>query len=416
MSGYSSHFLYSFYGTENVESSWNVPWPRWSYSNCKDVNDNFYMFSGAAGVGDFYNDMWKYNSSDNYWTWEGGDSTDSYLQDTIYTQYCLPGNILPTARAEFRTSPLNDCSNSFWFFGGYTRHTLINELWNYDIDNHHWTFVSGDSTNGFSGRFGTKGVPSASNMPPARGGHCMWTDHSGTIWIFGGNYQSELGDMWKFQPDLTCLPPSINSHITAVQRNICLGDSLLFNRHYISTSGVYQDTTASASGCDSITKLTIIVDSLGTPTISKTGNILNASPAAHYQWQLNGVNIIGDTMANITITRNGTYTVIESTAAGCSSSASINIKDNGIVDVSDAITINIHPNPATQTCTISVSNYGGEHFTARLIDIAGQEVSGPMSFSSGSFTFPVSSYAKGGYVLQVAANNGAQAVRKLVVE
>ncbi len=67
-----------------------------------------------------------------------------------------------------------------------------------------WTWVGGSNLVNQAGNYGLQGVPSPSNVPPARGLAYNWIDSSGTFWLFGGSsaptQQSDtfLNDLWKF--------------------------------------------------------------------------------------------------------------------------------------------------------------------------------------------------------------------------
>jgi N-acetylneuraminic acid mutarotase len=69
-----------------------------------------------------------------------------------------------------------------------------------------WTWISGSSTVGALGIYGTFGVPSASNVPGSRDAASSWIDSSGDFWLFGGyGYAStgpldSLNDLWMFNP------------------------------------------------------------------------------------------------------------------------------------------------------------------------------------------------------------------------
>jgi hypothetical protein len=52
--------------------------------------------------------------------------------------------------------------------------------------NDEWAWMSGSSTAGAAGDYGTLGVASASNVPSAREEALSWTDSSGNLWLFGG--------------------------------------------------------------------------------------------------------------------------------------------------------------------------------------------------------------------------------------
>ena len=68
-----------------------------------------------------------------------------------------------------------------------------------------WTWVSGSSTGGATGVYGSLGVPSASNVPGERLGAANWTDGKGNLWLFGG-YANVAGtddffnDLWEYSP------------------------------------------------------------------------------------------------------------------------------------------------------------------------------------------------------------------------
>jgi hypothetical protein len=53
------------------------------------------------------------------------------------------------------------------------------------------------------GVYGTKGVPSTTNVPGARAGSICWTDSNGKLRLFGGygfdkkGYRSYLNDLWS---------------------------------------------------------------------------------------------------------------------------------------------------------------------------------------------------------------------------
>ncbi len=67
-----------------------------------------------------------------------------------------------------------------------------------------WTFMKGDSIGGNPGNYGTQGVPSVTNHPPAFYEACEWTDLQGNFWMYGGlNLGASAiypNAMWKFDP------------------------------------------------------------------------------------------------------------------------------------------------------------------------------------------------------------------------
>ncbi len=65
-----------------------------------------------------------------------------------------------------------------------------------------WTWMHGDAAPNQSGNFGTQGISSPSNKPPAVYEGCEWTDHDGNFWLFGGQPTAGnfYADVWKYDP------------------------------------------------------------------------------------------------------------------------------------------------------------------------------------------------------------------------
>ena len=221
------------YGTLNVETSSNLPPARGTYTRWQDANDNFYIFGGLGGNNYRYNDVWRYNTINNRWTWVGGSSNPSDVG--LYTQKCVSGNnAAPSARYENKTAQMLGCSNVFWTFGGIdVQNQTVNDLWNFNTQTNKWTWVSGSSTGPAIGSYGTLGTPLASNVPPSRWGVCMWVDPTGIVWMWGGmdRGNNKYSDMWKFVPDTSCLHAVLFVQPLTGQLSdsiLCTGDSAHF--------------------------------------------------------------------------------------------------------------------------------------------------------------------------------------------
>lgn len=156
------------YGTLNVEAASNLPPPRGTYTRWQDPNGFFYIFGGVdAGLQNYYNDVWKYNTANNRWTWISGSTMPD--DPGQYTSECIPGNsALPPSRFENRTARTTGCTNVFWTFGGTLNSSLssdFNDLWSFNTQSEKWTWVSGSNTLNALGNYGSMGVPAAGNMP-----------------------------------------------------------------------------------------------------------------------------------------------------------------------------------------------------------------------------------------------------------
>jgi hypothetical protein len=206
--------------------------------------------------------------------------------------------------------------------------------------------------------------------------------------------------------------------VTATSTQICRGSSYLFNGHILTQAGTYIDTFISGAGCDSIVTLHLSVTNPAPSTISRSGSILTDNTSAqHYQWLLNGIDIPGDTSVSITITQNGYYNAVLTDANGCiQSSDTLHIINAGIAGISPLETVYIHPNPAIESCTISISGTGADSYNAVLTDMTGKMVADLGDFKAPAFTFSVSQYSKGVYLLRISDQHGDSSVNKLIVE
>jgi N-acetylneuraminic acid mutarotase len=66
-----------------------------------------------------------------------------------------------------------------------------------------WTWMSGATTQGGAGTYGTEYTPSANNTPGARYASATWTDSAGNLWLFGGAAYSNgqnvyYNDLWEY--------------------------------------------------------------------------------------------------------------------------------------------------------------------------------------------------------------------------
>ena len=109
------------------------------------------------------------------------------------------------------------------------------------------------------------------------------------------------------------------------------------------------------------------------PVISQTGNVLFSSgAAAFYQWYVDGVAIPGATNYYYTPTGPGSYQVEDINTAGCSS-----ISDPFVIvstfDLPDGASINVFPNPADESMSISFVHFSlEEKINVKVVNAFGQ--------------------------------------------
>ncbi len=190
------------YGAKGIPSANNIPGARQLSASWTDLDGNFWLF-GGSGVSNF-NDLWKYNTGSNTWTWMNGDNTGNMRG--VYGELGLAS---PTNKPGSRSNAVSwvDQQGDLWLYGGngYAASGLsgrLGDLWKYSTGNNTWTWVKGDSTTQSLSRYGTRNSSSSSNRPGARMGACGWTDQSGDLWLFGGlgyaSFYGVLNDLWKY--------------------------------------------------------------------------------------------------------------------------------------------------------------------------------------------------------------------------
>jgi len=208
VSGANASNQAGIYGTRGTASPSNVPGARNFPTSWTDGTGNLWLFGGggrdSVGTIGGLNDLWKFDG--DAWTWVSGASTVS--QAGVYGTQGMAG---PSNVPGARVSAISwiDSSGSLWLFGGNGYDSsgsltfgVLNDLWKFDGNN--WTWISGATTINQPGVYGTRGVPSPSNIPGARGGSASWIDKKGNLWLFGGGgldstgTQGSLNDLWKF--------------------------------------------------------------------------------------------------------------------------------------------------------------------------------------------------------------------------
>ena len=180
------------YGTLGEGSADNIPGARDDAIAWIDGSGNYWLFGGWGfdqnDNSGYLNDLWKYEPSNEQWTWVGGSNTMN--QNGIYGTLGEGSvNNIPGARDDAIT--WMDGSGNFWLFGGkgydeYGASGYLNDLWKYEPSNGQWTWVGGSNIRDQGGNYGTLGEWSENNIPGAREKSVAWTDESGNFWLFGG--------------------------------------------------------------------------------------------------------------------------------------------------------------------------------------------------------------------------------------
>lgn len=198
------------HGSAGVTLPSNTPGGRSSTVSWFDAaTGTLWVFGGSRNIpgptAALHQDLWKFNTQTNQWTWVKG-SNALHIPGNYGTQGVAAASNQPGART--MAVGWRDQTGNLWLFGGYgygSNSSLgsLNDLWKYDIQNNTWTWMSGSTSPGDPGNYGTIGIPASSNLPRARQQASGGLDPSGKLCLFGGFYQfgnvgGSLNDMWTY--------------------------------------------------------------------------------------------------------------------------------------------------------------------------------------------------------------------------
>lgn len=147
------------------------------------------------------------------WTWMSGSDVAA-APGSYGAQGSSSNTNVPGARdSAFEWS---DGNSDLWLFGGEGYDASgtfgnLNDLWKFDPSSKSWTWILGKSTvpaarSGWSGVYGSRGIPSTINAPGSHLSGVSWMDRSGNFWLFGGfgndstGTMGNLNDLWEFNP------------------------------------------------------------------------------------------------------------------------------------------------------------------------------------------------------------------------
>lgn len=200
---------YGVYGTQGVSDPSNTPGARGECTaTWVDDDGHLWIFGGlgydAYGDAGDLDDLWKFNTSTNEWTWmKGADYIGDYGD---WGTLGIPSSTnLPWSRACY--SRWKDSQNNFWLFGGYStaQQWGFNDLWKYDPSTNEWTWMSGTSNVNDAGTYTFTCDLTTTNFPKSRmENRACWTDADGKFWFFGGMYDQyayfDYNDLWYYDP------------------------------------------------------------------------------------------------------------------------------------------------------------------------------------------------------------------------
>ena len=425
------------YGTIGIPDPNNDPGGRNTYTKWKDLQGNFWIYGGWST-----NDLWKYDLNTNQWTCMFNSNNPFGFGN--YHKLCeFDTSNVPDERYEHR-SAVTDNQGRFWMFGGGNGGAgADNDLWVFDSKKLQWNWII---SNGYEPyKFGTKGVPSSSNMPYERMGAVAWWGNDNKFYLFGGYSPGvTFCDLWVYTPDTNCIsmiiaPPTSNftSNITTLCENNCVNfwnlstNSTSWQWHFAgaidSTSiaqnpqnvcyrkaGIYNVRliASNSGGSDTLTLTNYIYvkPNPPVPLIKQSGTTLYFHPDStytSYQWYDSATLIQGATDTALVITHGGNYNVKVKNGNGCSIAGGINI--TGIEEFTVyGLQFTISPNPTEKELRIR----NNEELRIKelvIYNILGMRVYSfkPQTSNLKQETIiDVSSLAPGIYFVQIVNDNG----------
>lgn len=110
------------WGTQGVETASNSPGYRALVSGAWDNNNSasghyFWLFSGeVSGEYEYPADLWRWNPTNNLWTWMAGAANGFCQQSVVGPRYSGSSSYYPGGRAYHRLAP--GSGTTIWVFGG----------------------------------------------------------------------------------------------------------------------------------------------------------------------------------------------------------------------------------------------------------------------------------------------------------
>jgi Galactose oxidase, central domain len=216
INGDDKYLTESKYVTIGVTSNSNNPGYRNANITWNDASGNLWLYGGYGNDSilpyqyTLMNNLWKYDTNINQWTWMQGDAAGD--QYGVYGTQGVPA-VTNKPGGRKNSASWQDAQGNIWMFGGSgyflnnSIEGLSNELWKYDITSGIWTWMKGENIPNKKGIYGTQGVSSITNTPGSRSECFTWKDTLGNLWLYGGYgymeavFQSDptiCSDLWRY--------------------------------------------------------------------------------------------------------------------------------------------------------------------------------------------------------------------------
>jgi uncharacterized repeat protein (TIGR01451 family) len=164
--------------------------------------------------------------------------------------------------------------------------------------------------------------------------------------------------------------------------------------------------------CSAENVSTIVVHPLPNTQIVQNGNVLNVAEAASFQWFLNATIINGANTSSLTVTEDGTYSVLVENEFGCSAMSDDFMVTIDSVDEQE-VSVMLYPNPAEEQVTLR-SSIPLQH--VRIFDSSGRVVLDQALNASTLVNLDIRELDAGNYHVQVTGSQATIRRLDLVVQ
>lgn len=183
------------YGTLGVPAAANTP-------NAREGAISFtyggylYLYGGYSNGGGYgaKNDLWRFDTTTNNWTWIKGSSGFGNPGSYGIQNVANASNLPPSGNSN---SASWVCNGKFYLYSGGGR----DDMWEYDIATNNWTWIKGSTAFSQPTIYGTKGVAAASNTPGGRLSTINWV-YNNKLYLYGGDNvnigNSGNNELWEF--------------------------------------------------------------------------------------------------------------------------------------------------------------------------------------------------------------------------
>lgn len=260
------------------------------------------------------------------------------------------------------------------------------------------------STVGLSDFFTAKYSPCVLFTSQMNASSCdSYTSPSGNhIWTTSGVYQDTMTSVSGCD-SIIQVTLTINGETSATINASTCSIYLSPSGNYVwSTAGTYFDTIPNAAGCDSVITIVLTINPLDNSVTNNSPSLSANQSGASYQWIdcNNGNSVIpGETNQNFNATVNGSYAVIV-TMGNCSdTSACETVMNTGFIQASSVSELQVYPNPASTEITINIA--AGQNIL--ITDLSGRTIEAYRVGTNGKIN--IASLSSGSYLIIDYANN-----------